>query len=376
MLRNLARPAAPVAGRPAGWWAVIVAILLASAPNEARAAAEDESQPLAGHEVDPCQSTSGEDKSNLERVRSGVFSSVCATSRWFDSFFGDPRDYAEVYGRTYGRIGLGLVWDELDDLGFDSHLRANFPLPALGERYDAVIGRETDDHFIDDDIDEIGYLPGSFSDDPDPNWYAGINYNTLQNSRSRFDLGVGVEVDTPLNPYVKARYRYLIDPRDDQRVTLRATAFWENDDGFGLTLGADSDWRVSEDWLLRWANTGTFSEATEGVRWKSRLSLYQVLGPSSAMRYEVGVRGQSDGVDPDLYTVKATYRRSVWRRWFFVETSGGIFWAYDEDPDQRCNACVSVGIGFDMMFGDRYDSQRLDSQAPPPEHGDVAAPPP
>lgn len=355
--------------------AAIASALLAGVAAPAWADPEPEPGDGYGHEVDPCQEPGVEERANLERVRAGVFTSVCATSRWFDSFFGDPRDYAEAYGQTYGRVGLGLVWDELDEFGVDSHLRASFPLPALGERYDAVIGRETDDNFIDDDIDYVGYLPGSFSDDPDPNWYAGVNYNTVNSSRSRFDLGVGIEVDTPLNPYVKVRYRYLIDPRDDQRVTLRTTAFWENEDGFGVTLGADSDWRVSEDWLLRWANTGTVSETTEGVRWKSRLALYQALGPSSAMRYEAGVRGQSDGINPDLYTVKATYRRSVWRKWFFLETSAGMFWAYDEDPEERCNACLSAGIGFEMMFGDKYDRQ-LQGSGEPPEPGEGPAPPP
>lgn len=357
--------------------AAIASALLAGVAAPAWADPEPEPEPGDGygHEVDPCREPGMEERANLERVRAGVFTSVCATSRWFDSLFGDPRDYAEAYGQTYGRVGVGLVWDELDEFGVDSHLRASFPLPALGERYDAVIGRETDDNFIDDDIDDVGYLPGSFSDDPDPNWYAGVNYNTLNSSRSRFDLGVGIEVDTPLNPYVKVRYRYLIDPRDDQRVTLRTTAFWENEDGFGVTLGADSDWRVSEDWLLRWANTGTVSETTEGVRWKSRLALYQALGPSSAMRYEAGVRGQSDGINPDLYTVKATYRRSVWRKWFFLETSAGMFWAYDEDPEERCNACLSAGIGFEMMFGAKYDRQ-LQGPGEPPEPGEGPAPRP
>jgi hypothetical protein len=73
------------------------------------------------------------------------------------------------------------------------------------------------------------------------------------------------------------------------------------------------------------------------------------------MRYEAGVRGETDGIQPDLKELKVTYRRSLWRDWFFVETFGGVFWAGDEDPSRRCDACAQVGVGFEMMFGERYD---------------------
>jgi len=311
---------------------------------------------------DPCRGEARQDAEQIDRLRQGVFTGVCSTSRWFDNLFGDARNYEGAYGETYGRVGLGVSWDELDDAQFDGHFRGSFPLPALGNKFNAVIGRETEETFIDDNFDDVGFLPGSFSDDGDVDWYAGINYNSLEGTNSRFDISAGLQVKSPLNPYVKARYRYYLYPAEKVLVTTRTTAFWENEDGFGLTFAVDSDWSISDRALLRWANTFTRSEATDGLRWKTRLAWYQALTDKSAMRYEGLLRGETAGIQPDLKQLKVTYRRSVWRRWFFVETFGGVFWADDEDPTERCDACAMVGVGFELMFGERYDSPAADGE--------------
>ncbi|MDH4110445.1 MAG: hypothetical protein OEW35_19355, partial [Gammaproteobacteria bacterium] len=175
------------------------------------------------------------------------------------------------------------------------------------------------------------------------------------------------------NPYVKARYRYYMRPSEHVLVTARTTGFWENTDGFGVTLALDTDWSITEGELLRWANAFTRSEATDGIRWKTQLAFYDALSERSALRYEATLRGETQGIQPYLKELKVTYRRSVWREWFFVETYGGVFWADDENPDQRCDGCALVGIGFEMMFGDRYDRVLASAANDPPDGQDSGA---
>jgi hypothetical protein len=337
----------------------VVALLLwsaaASASGEVGAAAPEQAAAEAERK-DPCRGDAGQAGDGLDRLRQGVFTSVCASSRWFDGLFGDAREYTESYNETYGRVGVGLKWDKLDEVGLDGHFRANVHLPALGSRFNAVIGRETEESYIADNFDDIGFLPGSFSDDRDAEWYAGLNYNAIEGVNSYFSVGTGVQLKSPLNPYVKARYRYFAYPKEGVRVTLRPTAFWENEDGLGVTLAIDGDWFIVAGSMLRWANTLTLSEATDGTRWKSRLAYYDALSDISAMRYEFSIRGQTGGIQPERRELKVTYRRSLWRSWFFVETYGGVFWADDEDPEKRCDGCAMVGAGFEVMFGERYDS--------------------
>lgn len=355
------------------WTATAAAALLqvlpaaADLPGEhaARAGAKPQAVSLAGAEEqpredveNPCLSDLGNDKRYLERMRAGVFTSVCWSSRWLDGFFGDPRDYAEVYGQTYGRAGVAMLWDEKDNFGVDGFLRARFPLPALGERYNAILGRESEEALFDESFDETTFLPGAFSDENlDSVWYAGISYARLQGDNHRTDLSVGVKFGAPVNPYVRYRYRYYASPHEKLLLRLRVTPFWEREEGLGITVAGDSDWSFSEGWMLRWANAGTFAEGTEGVRWRSRLALFQVLNRKSAMRYEVAIRGETRGIQPRLYGGRFTYRRSLWRDWFFLETSAGLFWSRDEDPARDCDACVGVGVGIEIAFGDRYDRQ-------------------
>jgi hypothetical protein len=349
----------------------IVLLVLAFTAVPAFAAGDEPDQPqhVPGSDVgelehhDPCRGEVGDDAARLDKLRGGLFTGVCSTSRWFDGLFGDARDYSESYSDTYGRAGAALGWDKMDDVGLDGHFRANIHLPALGNRFNAVIGRETEDSYITDNFDDVGFLPGSFSDDRDAEWYAGLKYNAVEGANSYFTVGAGIQLKSPLNPYVKMRYRYYTYPAENLRITIRPTAFWQNTEGFGVTLGFDTDWSVAEGSMLRWANTMTLSEETDGTLWKSRLGYYDALSELSAMRYEVAVRGETGGVQPQRSEVKVTYRRSLWRSWFFVETSGGVFWADSEEPEKRCSGCAMVGVGFEIMFGDRYDQA---ARAPEP----------
>lgn len=326
--------------------------LLALLPVAAAGPAAADAEPLR---ADPCHAAGAASEAQLDRLRAGVQDSVCSAARWFDGLFGDPREHAETYGDTYGRVGLALSWDERDEFDVNGSFRAGLALPILGQRFNAVIGRDSTETFIDDSYDDAAFLPGSFSDDSYAKWYAGLNYLAASDDRSVFDLGGGIKLESPLNPYVRARYRHFLAPRPALLLTLRSTAFWENDDGFGVTLGADSDWSIDDARLLRWANTATLSQGTEGVRWRSRLSLYDALDARSAMRYQASVQGQTDGVQPDYYGLRATYRRSAWRDWFFLEFSGSLFWSDGPEPGDRCDACLGASIGFEILFGDKYD---------------------
>jgi hypothetical protein len=344
--------------------AAVVALLLGGAaalPGVPAQAAE----PTVAPRADPCRPGTTHDDRGLDRMRSDVQRRICSTARWFDGLFGDPREHAEAYGDTYGRIGTALNWDELDDTELQGSFRARLALPALDERFDAEIGRDDTENYIDDSYDDAAFLPGSFSDDRYAQWHAGLNFLANSRPRSGFDIGVGLSLGSPVNPYVRARLRGFLTPRNALLVTLRATGFWEREQGVGTTLGADLDWSVSDALLLRFAQTATLSEATAGVRWRSRVSLYQALDTRSALRYEASIQGETDAVQPDYRGLRVTYRRSVLREWLFAELSTRVFWADALDPARRCHACVGVSVGFEVLFGERYDRWLRQTSAGP-----------
>ncbi|MBM5812156.1 MAG: hypothetical protein FJ191_09360 [Gammaproteobacteria bacterium] len=317
----------------------------------APAAAQEADAELA----DPCRDPPVASAGSLDTVRAGLERSVCGMSRFVDRLFGGGHELAEPGQGNYGRAGLALGWNELDDLGLDGRLRANLALPRVDERLNAIFGRVSRDEFVADETVGIGPLAGEFSDEEDAAWFAGLGYGVHRGRRSRFDLGAGVKLDSPLNPYLNARHRRYFQPAEPWLLTLRSTAFWENQEGFGLTEAFDFDRALAPAYLLRWANSLRWSEQTLGLRWKTRVALYQALDHRRAQRYELFARGETDGQQPDLYGLRFTQRRSMWRDWFFVEATATLFWAHGVAPAERCHACPGFSIGFEMLFGEVYD---------------------
>lgn len=303
----------------------------------------------------PCRGELPPDSPGLETVRAGMQRGVCSTARFVDRLFGAEHEYSEFEDDSNGRAGLTLGWNEQDGADVDVRFRTSVSLPALNERFHATIGRASRDEFVADQASDIGPLGGSFSDDEPAEWFAGLGYRVHRGRDSRFDLGAGVHLESPLNPYLNARYRkYLYRSRSDL-LTMRSTAFWERDEGFGVTQALDADRVLSHDYLLRWGNSVRMSEETEGVRWRSRLALYQAIDYRRAMRYEISVRGETDGTQPDRYGLRVTHRRSMLRNWLFVEMGGALFWADGPEPQDRCHGCFGASLGFEILFGEAYD---------------------
>ncbi|MBM2854004.1 MAG: hypothetical protein HW417_932 [Steroidobacteraceae bacterium] len=306
-------------------------------------------------EDNSCRGELPTDAEALDAMRAGLQRGVCSTARFVDRLFGAEHEYSEFEDDSNGRVGATLGWNEQDGANLDGRFRVSVTLPALNERLNATIGRASSDEFVADQASGIGPLGGSFSDDDPPEWFAGIGYRVHRARDSRFDLGAGVQLESPLNPYVNARYRQYLYRSKSVLLTMRSTAFWESDEGLGVTEALDVDRVLGHDYLLRWGNSARMSEKTKGVRWRSRVALYQAIDYRRAMRYEVSVRGETDGTQPDRYGLRVTHRRSMWRNWLFVEMGGALFWADGPEPEDRCHGCLGASFGFEILFGQAYD---------------------
>ncbi|MEX0735019.1 MAG: hypothetical protein WD944_05590 [Steroidobacteraceae bacterium] len=318
-------------------------------------AANGEENETRNEAPDPCEDQTREDSERLDAMRAGLERGVCSTARFVDRLFGREHEYSEYEDESNGRASVTLGWNEKDEFELDGRFRASVNLPQINERFNATIGRASRDEYVADELTTVGPVVGEFSDDQPAEWFAGVGYRVLRDRDSRFDLGAGVKLESPLNSYANARFRHYIYGPSDTLLTLRTTAFVENDEGFGVTQAFDVDRVMSRDYLLRFGNSVRLSEATDGVRWRTRVALYQAIDYKRAMRYEVSMRGETDGTQPDLYGLRVTHRRSVLRDWLFIEYGGALFWADGPQPSDRCDACVGASIGFEVLFGEAYD---------------------
>jgi hypothetical protein len=311
-------------------------------------------------EADPavdngCEGELPADAKGIDSVRAGLHRGVCSTARYVDRLFGRDNQYSEYEDDTNGRASVTLGLDEQDNFEVDTRFRVSVNLPQINERFSATLGRASSDEFLADETAVFNPAVGAFSDDQPAEWFAGVGYRAHRGRNSRFDLGAGLKLESPLNPYANARFRYYIYRPSGVLLTMRTTFFVENNEGFGVTQALDADKILNQAYLLRFSNSLRWSEDTEGVRWRIRPALYQTIDYRRAMRYEAFVRGETDGTEPDLYGIAVTHRRSAWRDWLFFEFGAELFWADGPLPADRCNACVGAALGFEILFGDGYD---------------------
>ena len=246
---------------------------------------------------DGCRGERSPDQQGIDTVRAGIQRGVCSTARFIDGLFGRENQYSEYEDESNGRASVTLGWDQQNEFEIDTRFRASVNLPQINERFNATIGRASSDEYLADEIGVFNPAVSAFSDDDPAEWFAGVGYRAHRGRDSRFDLGAGVKLESPLNPYANARYRRYFYRPSGVLWTLRTTFFVENDEGFGVTQAFDVDKVLTDAYLLRLSNSLRLSEETDGVRWRIRPALYQAIDYRRAMRYEAYVRGETESLD-------------------------------------------------------------------------------
>lgn len=287
----------------------------------------------------------------LDRTQAGLHEAVWRSAMHVDRWFGSHESEAE-YQHASGSIAPALLWDEFEGFQPQLRFRVNLPMPRLNERFQAFFGRVNPDEYVTERAQQSGAFRRQYGPAEEDETLFGIQYRDPPEPGWRFDAGAGVRVRFPLDPYVKAGYRYERGSLEHLMLGLRATAFWQNSEGAGLTSRIDVERLFGLSWLLRWTASGTFSEASEGVRGYTTLTLLRGLPNHRAVAAEVFMEGEFDALVPlGDYGGKLAYRHSVIRDWLILEVRTSVTWPKDF-PDQPRKPSWGVGIGFEMYFGD------------------------
>jgi hypothetical protein len=305
-----------------------------------------------------CAQPAEEDSTVLTRVRRSLTVTACASSAWLDGLFGDQIHYDE-YHATYGTVTLGGLWSEYD--GFDPRLRfrARLQLPQWDERISAFAGRVGETDYISDTEGDFDALPTrQFGTLEDESVLLGLGYSSPERTGNDFDVGVGVRVDLPLDPYARARYEIVRSFADRYVFTARETVFWQNTEGFGTTTRINVDRLLSDRFLLRWSNLGKYTEETVGLEWYTQLTLFQSVGQRTGLAWQAQMEGETDNeVQITRNSARLILRRQLTPEWLIVELRGGVSWPRRKLSEER-DASPEVGIAFEMQFGQKRDRVR------------------
>jgi len=294
----------------------------------------------------------------LEKTQKRVYQVVYHSSRWFDGLFGSSN--VECAGSvSRGYIGPGFRWDQRDGFKARFRFRADIALPAISDRANLIVGRVDTDNFVEGTDDEnINSLPSRFNDFNDQDIVVGVGFFNVGGLREGWDIGVGVKLRSPLEPYVKLSYHW--NPVVSNRWLWRITpqVFAQGNRGDGVSLTSVVDFAPSERWLLRSWMIGTVEDDVEGTAWTGKLTAFQSLEDNSALAYSLYANGETENeVELLDYGLELRYRRSILRPWFVVELSSSLSWPREFLIEER-ESNLGVGLEFNLFFGDRYHGGR------------------
>ena len=302
-------------------------------------------------ESPPCTEAASGQNAWIDRVQRGVYSGVCGTALWFDGLFGTPR-YDQDSDETYGRIGIFESYDRRDAFDTRLRLRARYALPALEQRLRLTIGRGDEQQLIEERPGNSGTpLPSNFQTAADDAWLLGLGYSKQSSLERGFDFGVGIRLNTPVDPYAKATYRYNWVFDNENMLRFSETPFWRDSRGFGATTQVSLDRLLTPELLLRWNNIATAAQDTQGFEWGTTVTAFQSIDHRRAIAYTALLSGETNAdVSIQNYGVESKYRQQVFRKWFFMELAASVTWPRETLEEVR-QINPGVGLGFEMYFG-------------------------
>lgn len=274
----------------------------------------------------------------------------CGTAMALDGMLGDEPDPAAAR-RTSGNVDLAQAYSQFDGSSTRLRFSVRMALPNLQRRVSAFIGRDDDASFIRDrpDTASLDRQFNAFSGNDQ--FLAGLGYSLPTGNTVQSDVRVGVR--SFLKPRVFVQARLLYAPYSSARDLLytRLSPFWNSADGFGVTAAVDYTHTVSARSLLRLANAGTVSEATQGLDWGSSALWYYDLGGEQGLAGELFVRGQTDANEPlNEYGLRATYRAPLYKNVLYGRIVPGYSWPRT-NPALKREGSYNILLGLQMPFG-------------------------
>ena len=295
-----------------------------------------------------CQQRAKRKEILLDATSRRLHQTVCGAALWFDGLFGE-RDLDAALS-SYGHIEASTAYSEFE--GSDTRVRfhARVKLPAMEQKLSAFVGLDDEDDFVRDRSEGQALRSRRRVTDRDE-FLAGLGFAVVTTDRFQSDFKVGVRNPSLPKVFVQNRFRYIPYSDLTNRVFLRITPFWNNRDRFGVTTSTDVDHAIEEALLLRVSNIVTISEASPGADWRSAIILYQNLRGSSALAYEVFVRGATGAPEPlGEYGVRTVYRRPFFEERLYGELVLGYGWPRN-DPALEREGSADIGLGVGMPFG-------------------------
>jgi hypothetical protein len=298
----------------------------------------------------PCMGEEAFHRTWFDRTHSYLTVMLCQPSVWFDGFFGQHRA-GEDWAGSLVRWKSSIRLDEQDGDEYRSEFSADFRLPKMTRKAKFVITSESQDDLTTSHPDDDPYDLGSpeSGDRKDNQTTAGLKYYLTDTRKVRLNVGAGLKLGDPVQPYVRFRLRYTEPLGSSTLLRFTPTVIWLREDGINRSLRTDLERRLSENILLRFSQSFAREEITPGIQWGTVLSLYDRLSPVTVLALKAGITGNTYPDDRiEKYRLAAGLRSNFLRKWLFLEVEPEYYWPRDDAGEY--NLIRAITFSLEMQF--------------------------
>ena len=188
-----------------------------------------------------------------------------------DGFFG-ATDVESEENVSRGRLNVGYYWDERDGQQAARPFQGPYPNACSKGARDVSysgVAMSTVSWTARKVTMSIHYLTDSMILKTMSGCLVSATAGRVELQRAG-TFGLGVELATPLEPYVRATYRWNKSLNDDWFLRVHPRVFWQNQRGFGATLTNILDHAFSRNWLFRSWTILQGEDEIEGLGWTQR----------------------------------------------------------------------------------------------------------
>lgn len=237
---------------------------------------------------------------------------------------------------TYMRLRLKQRFYEAGERSFETDVKLRVDLPHSKKRIKFFFDSNPDDF---DDLDSRFRNIGTGSeniDDAESSAVAGLRFEPGKDWKWQPNLGVGLKLKLPLNPYVRFKLRRLDDWGDHWSSYFRQTFYYYHVDSWGSDTELDFYRPFAENFLFRSVSAAKYLHKDDLWELLQSFSIYQSINARNAFEYQVGMTADDDPwLRSKNYWLRSEWKHLLYKDWLFFSVSPEVsFPRYQDFKDQ------------------------------------------
>lgn len=245
-------------------------------------------------------------------------------SRRIDRFFSGQR--ADDFINS-SQIRLISVTTKSENPGLftEGRMRLNLILPGTQDKFQLIIEGQGDTQVQNSgqqsNITQDNDATSSVTNVQNTTTAAFRYMTSVLNINTSFDSGIRVNI--PPSLFARARFWRQDQLNKDWIFRPRQEIFWMDSEGLQSTLNLDFDRPLeNKDFLFRFVNKAFWNDQDYLIEYTNGPSLYQNLNDISGLSYHFNIiTNQSEITEVVNYLTRVSYRRLLYKNWFFGEIS-------------------------------------------------------